>query len=280
MTLAAPIGEVFSQTVLTGPMLLAIPVAVLAGAVSFFSPCVLPLVPGYVGYVTGLGATALTDRKTSKVIIGVSLFISGFAVVFVTIGLAFSAAGVLLSQWADVLNRVMGIVVIIAGIVFMGGIGMFQRSTQISKRPPAGLWGAPALGATFALSWAPCMGPTLAAVLALSTSFGATGTDGIWRGAALTLMYCLGLGVPFIVVAVLIVKGTGRLQWARDHQILISRIGGGMLIIIGLLLVTGVWTHWVNSLQGMIGGFQTTIGWARCVHPGFAIGSPRVWWRV
>ena len=259
MTLAAPIGEVFSQTVLTGPMLLAIPVAVLAGAVSFFSPCVLPLVPGYVGYVTGLGATALTDRKTSKVIIGVSLFISGFAVVFVTIGLAFSAAGVLLSQWADTLNRVMGIVVIIAGVVFMGGIGMFQRTARISKRPPAGLWGAPALGATFALSWAPCMGPTLAAVLALSTSFGATGTDGIWRGALLTLMYCLGLGVPFIVVAVLIVKGTGRLQWARDHHLLISRIGGAMLIIIGVLLVSGVWTQWVNSLQGMIGGFETII---------------------
>ena len=201
----------------------------------------------------------MTDRKTSKVIIGVTLFITGFAVVFVAMGLAFSVAGVLLSQWADTLNRVMGVVVIIAGIVFMGGIGMFQRSAQISKRPKAGLWGAPALGATFAFSWAPCMGPTLAAVLALSTSFGATGTDGIWRGAALTLMYCLGLGVPFIIVAVLIVKGTGRLQWARDHQILISRIGGGMLIIIGLLLVTGVWTQWVNSLQGMIGGFQTII---------------------
>ncbi|MFL0515871.1 cytochrome c biogenesis CcdA family protein [Brevibacterium luteolum] len=127
MTLAAPIGEVFSQTVLTGPMLLAIPVAVLAGAVSFFSPCVLPLVPGYVGYVTGLGATALTDRKTSKVIIGVSLFISGFAVVFVTIGLAFSAAGVLLSQWADVLNRVMGIVVIMDRPGSGGGFDLTER---------------------------------------------------------------------------------------------------------------------------------------------------------
>ena len=132
MTLAAPIGEVFSQTVLTGPMLLAIPVAILAGAVSFLSPCVLPLVPGYVGYITGLGATALTDRKPSKVIIGVSLFMTGFAVVFVAMGLAFSVAGVLLSQWADVLNRVMGIVVIIAGIVFMGGFGWLAAA-----RPPA-----------------------------------------------------------------------------------------------------------------------------------------------
>ena len=249
--LLASIGETFSQTALSGPMLLAIPVAILAGAVSFFSPCVLPLVPGYIGYVTGLGAASLTDRKISRVV--------GFAVVFVSMGLAFSLAGVLLSQWADVLNRVMGVVVIIAGIVFMGGIGMFQRTARISKRPPAGLWGAPALGTTFALSWAPCMGPTLAAVLALSTSFGATGTDGIWRGALLTLMYCLGLGVPFIVVAVLIVKGTGRLQWARDHHLLISRIGGAMLIIIGVLLVSGVWTQWVNSLQGMIGGFETII---------------------
>ena len=259
MTLTASIGETFSQTALSGPMLLAIPVAILAGAVSFFSPCVLPLVPGYVGYVTGLGAAALTDRKISRVVIGVSLFIVGFAAVFVSMGLAFSLAGVLLSQWADVLNRVMGVVVIIAGIVFMGGIGMFQRTARITKRPPAGLWGAPALGATFAFSWAPCMGPTLAAVLALSTSFGVTGADGIWRGALLTLMYCLGLGVPFIVVAVLIVKGTGRLQWARDHHLLISRIGGAMLIIIGVLLVSGVWTQWVNSLQGMIGGFETII---------------------
>ncbi|MCX0276855.1 cytochrome c biogenesis CcdA family protein [Nocardia zapadnayensis] len=259
MTLTASIGETFSQTALSGPMLLAIPVAILAGAVSFFSPCVLPLVPGYVGYVTGLGAAALTDRKISRVVIGVSLFIAGFATVFVSMGLAFSLAGVLLSQWADVLNRVMGVVVIIAGIVFMGGIGMFQRTARITKRPPAGLWGAPALGATFAFSWAPCMGPTLAAVLALSTSFGVTGTDGIWRGALLTVMYCLGLGVPFIVVAVFIVKGTGRLQWARDHHLLISRIGGAMLIIIGVLLVSGVWTQWVNSLQGMIGGFETII---------------------
>lgn len=259
MTLLASVGEAFSQTALSGPMLLAIPVSILAGAVSFFSPCVLPLVPGYIGYVTGLGAEALTERKTSKVVIGVALFITGFAMVFVSMGLVFSLAGVLLSQWADVLNRVMGIVVILAGIVFMGGIRMFQRSARINKRPPAGLWGAPALGAAFAFSWAPCMGPTLAAVLALSTSFGATGTDGIWRGAILTLVYCLGLGVPFIIVAVLIVKGTGRLQWARANQMLISRIGGAMLIIIGLLLVSGVWTQWINSLQGMIGGFETII---------------------
>lgn len=201
----------------------------------------------------------MTDRKTSKVVIGVALFITGFAVVFMSMGLVFSLAGVLLSQWADVLNRVMGVVVILAGIVFMGGIRMFQRSAQIKKRPPAGLWGAPALGAAFAFSWAPCMGPTLAAVLALSTSFGGTGTEGIWRGAVLTLMYCLGLGVPFIIVAVLIVKGTGRLRWARQNQVLISRIGGVMLIIVGLLLVSGVWTQWINSLQGMIGGFETII---------------------
>lgn len=259
MITAASIGEVFSQTALSGPMLLAIPVAILAGVVSFLSPCVLPLVPGYMGYVTGLGGGALTDQKMGRVVLGVSLFISGFALVFVSMGLLFSLAGILLSEWADLLNRIMGVIVILAGVIFMGGLGMFQQKKQIRRRPRAGLAGAPVLGATFALSWAPCMGPTLAAVLALSSSFGATGTEGIWRGAILTLMYCLGLGVPFLGLAIMLVKGTGKLQWARDNHTLITRIGGGMLIVIGLLLVSGVWTHWVNSLQGMIGGFETII---------------------
>ena len=119
MTLLASVGEALSQTALSGPMLLAIPVSILAGAVSFFSPCVLPLVPGYIGYVTGLGAEALTERKTSKVVIGVALFIAGFAMVFVSMGLVFSLHGVLLSQRAYVLNRVMAIVVILAGFVYM-----------------------------------------------------------------------------------------------------------------------------------------------------------------
>lgn len=252
-------GEQFAQTVLTGPMLAAVPIAALAGLVSFLSPCVLPLVPGYVGYVTGLGGAALQERKTSRVMIGVALFILGFATVFVAISLAFSLAGVLLGPWREILTRVMGVVVILAGIVFMGGFRMFQRDLRIESKPRAGLWGAPVLGMTFGLSWAPCMGPTFAAVLALSTTFGIDGTNTVWRGAALTLAYCLGLGVPFLIVALLIVKGAGRLRWVRDHQLLITRIGGAMLIVLGILLVTGLWTQWIFSLQGTIGRFETVI---------------------
>lgn len=252
-------GEQFAQIALNGPMLVAIPIAMLAGLVSFLSPCVLPLVPGYVGYVTGLGGARLEDRKMTRVLIGVSLFVLGFAVVYVAFGLVLSLAGLYLQAYDDIIIRVLGVVVIISGIVFMGGFRMFQRDVRMDAKPPAGLWGAPVLGVTFGLSWAPCMGPTFAAVVSLSTSFGMTGTDGIWRGALLTLVYCLGLGIPFLIVAVLLVKGAGRLQWVRDHRVLITRIGGAMLIIVGLLLVSGLWTGWINSLQGTIGGFETVI---------------------
>lgn len=173
--LAAGLGESFAQTVLNGPLLLAVLVAALAGVVSFVSPCVLPLVPGYIGYVTGLSGTSLEDRKTSRVVIGISLFVLGFAAVFVALGAAFSTVGMFLAEWMDVVNRVLGVVVILAGVIFLGGIPFLQRTSQPTPRPRAGLAGAPALGAVFALSWAPCMGPTLAAVLALSTGFGAQG---------------------------------------------------------------------------------------------------------
>ena len=162
-----------------------------------------------------------------------------------------------LAEWMDVVNRVLGVVVILAGVIFLGGIPFLQRTSQPTPRPRAGLAGAPALGAVFALSWAPCMGPTLAAVLALSTGFGAQGA--IARGTLLTFIYCLGLGIPFIIVAVLIHKGLGRLEWVRRHQRGIMRAGGIMLIILGLLLLSGVWTMWINSLQGTIAGFEVVI---------------------
>lgn len=251
------LGESFAQTVLSGPLLLAVLVAALAGVVSFVSPCVLPLVPGYIGYVTGLSGTSLEDRKTSRVVMGVSLFVLGFAAVFVAMGAAFSTLGMFLNEWLGVVNRILGIVVILAGVIFMGGIPFLQRTTQVTRRPRAGLAGAPALGAVFALSWAPCMGPTLAAVLALSTGFGAQGA--LMRGTLLTFVYCLGLGIPFLVVAVLIHKGLGRLEWVRTHQVGIMRAGGIMLIVLGVLLLSGLWTMWINSLQGTIAGFEVVI---------------------
>jgi cytochrome c-type biogenesis protein len=251
------VGHQFAETVMSGPLLLAIGVSVLAGLVSFISPCVLPLVPGYVGYVTGLTGTTLKEQRTRTVLAGVGLFVLGFAAVFVAFGTLFSAVGALLTQYLDIITRIMGIVVILAGVVFMGGFTWLQRDRHLGVRPAAGLWGAPLLGATFALGWAPCIGPTLAAVLTLSTSFGGTGSP--WRGALLTFCYCLGLGIPFLVVAFLLSKGLGRLAWLRRHQRAIVVAGGVMLILLGIVLVSGLWNAWMARLQLSVGGFETVI---------------------
>ncbi|SMX91817.1 cytochrome c-type biogenesis protein [Brevibacterium iodinum ATCC 49514] len=251
------LGADFAQTVLSGPLLLAAGAAALAGLISFASPCVLPLVPGYVGYVTGLSGSSLRDKQTWRVVVGISLFVLGFTVVFVLLGTSFSALGALFSQWQSVILRVLGVIVILAGFVFMGGFGLLQNERRIRARPKAGLWGAPVLGATFALGWAPCVGPTLSAVLSMSVSFGGDGM--IWRGALLAFVYCLGLGIPFILLALAIHKGAGRLVWVRKHQTGIVRAGGIMLIILGVLMASGVWNMWMTSLQGLINGFEVVI---------------------
>lgn len=251
------IGADFAQTVLDGPLLLAAGAAALAGLVSFASPCVLPLVPGYVGYVTGLSGSSLKDKETWRVVVGIALFVLGFTIIFVLLGTGFSALGALFSQWQGLLIRILGVVVIIAGFVFMGGFGLLQTEHRIRARPQAGLWGAPVLGATFALGWAPCVGPTLSAVLSMSVSFGGEGT--IWRGALLAFVYCLGLGVPFILLAVAIHKGAGRLTWVRRHQTAIVRAGGIMLIVLGVLMASGLWNAWMTSLQGLIYDFEVVI---------------------
>ncbi len=251
------LGADFAQTVLSGPLLLAAGAAALAGLVSFASPCVLPLVPGYVGYVTGLSGSSLRDKQTWRVVVGISLFVLGFTVVFVLLGTSFSALGALFSQWQSVILRVLGVIVILAGFVFMGGFGLLQNERRIRARPKAGLWGAPVLGATFALGWAPCVGPTLSAVLSMSVSFGGDGM--IWRGALLAFVYCLGLGIPFILLALAIHKGAGRLVWVRKHQTAIVRAGGILLIILGVLMASGVWNMWMTSLQGLINGFEVVI---------------------
>ncbi|WGP07190.1 cytochrome c biogenesis protein CcdA [Bacillus subtilis] len=251
------LGMDFAQTVLSGPLLLAGGAAALAGLVSFASPCVLPLVPGYVGYVTGLSGSSLKDKQTWRVVVGISLFVLGFTVVFVLLGTTFSALGALFSQWQSMILRLLGVIVIIAGFVFMGGFGLLQNERRIHARPKAGLWGAPVLGATFALGWAPCVGPTLSAVLSMSVGFGSDGM--IWRGAMLAFVYCLGLGIPFILLALAIHKGAGRLEWVRKHQTVIVRAGGVMLIILGVLMASGVWNMWMTSLQGLINGFEMVI---------------------
>lgn len=235
----------FAEAVTDGSLLLAVPIAALAGLVSFLSPCVLPLVPGYLGYVTGLTEADLQDQKRGRMLAGVALFILGFAVVFVLIGIVFSQVTIWLQRDGEWLTRLLGVVVMILGVVFMGGLDAFQRERRIHSRAPAGLWGAPVLGMTFGLGWAPCIGPTMAAVLAMSTA----GSQSPVKGALLAFVYCLGLGIPFLLIALGIRRGMGALAFFRKHRRAIMRFGGGMLIVLGLLMVTGVWNTWVIELQ-------------------------------
>ena len=242
-----------AEAVLSGPLLVAIPVAALAGLLSFLSPCVLPLVPGYLGYVTGLAGADLAQRRRGRMVAGIGLFVLGFSAVFVLAGVVFSQLGAVLKaeRYAWVL-QLLGVVIIIMGVVFLGGFSFFQRERRIHARPPAGLWGAPVLGVTFGLGWAPCMGPTLTAVLALAWGTGADAT----RGAVLALVYCLGLGIPFLLVALAFGRATKALAFFRRHQLAIMRLGGALLILLGLLMATGLWGRWMASLQGW---FQNSV---------------------
>jgi len=227
-------------------MLLAMPVALLAGLVSFVSPCVLPLVPGFLGYVSGLTGADLENQRRGRMVAGIGLFVLGFSVVFVLIGAVFGQLGAWLrTPDAAWVTQVLGVVVILLGVVFLGGMSWFQREAKIHAKPPAGLWGAPVLGVTFGLGWAPCTGPTLAAVQLLVLDSGSTAA----KGALLTFIYCLGLGVPFLLIALGVRRGMGALAFFRKHRRGMQWFGGGMLIVLGLLMVTGLWGTWINELQ-------------------------------
>ncbi len=254
------VAETFRAAVLSGPMLAAVPVALLAGVVSFASPCVLPLVPGYVGYLGGMtGEVAGTDRTatrggTGRLLAGVTLFIAGFSAVFVLLGVVFGWAGLALAPWMDVITRVLGVVVIALGLAFMGVMPFLQQERRLHLRPRAGLWGAPLLGIVFGLGWAPCIGPTLSAVLLLSLD----GASPV-RGGVLALAYCLGLGVPFLLIALAYARSTRAVGFLRRHRVGIMRLGGALLVLVGLALVSGLWgvvTAWV---QGLVAGFVTVV---------------------
>lgn len=229
-------------------MLLAIPVALLAGLVSFLSPCVLPLVPGYLGYVSGLTGADLQNQRRGRMFAGIGLFVLGFSVVFVLVGAGVGGLGAWLrGPNAALVTQLLGVVVILLGIVFLGGLGWFQREAKIHAKPPAGLWGAPVLGITFGLGWAPCIGPTLGAVLALVYSDGST----VPKGAFLAFVYCLGLGIPFLLIALGLRRGMGALAFFRKHRRGLQWFGGGMLVVLGLLMATGLWGTWINEFQGL-----------------------------
>ncbi len=252
----AGIGGTFADTVLSGSLLAALPVALLAGLISFVSPCVVPLVPGYLGYLSSMAGAGTTTGRASrpKLVMGVLLFVLGFSAVFVLLGVAFASLGTQVEQQLDVITRILGVLVVVMGFVFLGSVPFMQRERRIHLSPKAGLWGAPLLGIVFGLGWTPCIGPTLAAVLTLSLSE-ATAT----RGVILAVVYSLGLGLPFIALAVWMERSRSVLAWLRRHRVALMRTGGGLLIVLGLLLVTGLWGQITNALQGWIDGFWVAV---------------------
>lgn len=253
------VAAVFQQAVLSGPLLAALPVALVAGVVSFASPCVLPLVPGYLGLVGGMSGTQGAGPPApapgrSRLALGVGLFVAGFSAVFVTLSVAFAWLGAALQPWQDAITRVLGVVVILLGLAFLGFVPFLQRDRRVHLSPRAGLWSAPLLGVAFGLGWAPCIGPTLAAVLSLSWG----GADPV-RGAMLALAYCAGLGLPFLLIALAFDRSAGALGFLARHRVLIMRLGGALLVGLGLALVTGLWTAWVGRVQGLVDGFVTVL---------------------
>lgn len=244
-----------NETVMSGALLAALPIAVLGGLVSFFSPCVLPLVPGYLSYVTGVSGADLADARRGRMVAGASLFVVGFTAVFVSGGALFGYFGQTLQANSGVLSKILGALMILMGIFFMGLMPwMTQREFRIHKKPVSGLVGAPLLGALFGIGWTPCLGPTLSSVTFLAMDQGTAG-----RGAILTVAYCLGLGIPFVLAAVAFRKALGAFSWVKRHYVWVMRIGGGMMIVTGLLLLTGAWGSMMQELQGWSNGFTVGI---------------------
>jgi cytochrome c-type biogenesis protein len=266
-----------TQLVTSGPLILALPVAAAAGALTFLSPCCLPLVPGYLSWVTGMAGTggttgapapsqpaavttaegagvavaapplAATAPPRGRVVLGTALFVLGFSVVFVAWGAALGGLGHLVTGHARLLTRILGGLTIVLGLLFAGALDRFSFAGRIVRpaaRPKAGLAGAPLLGMMFGLGWTPCIGPTLTAVLALSASSGT-----VTRGAVLAFVYALGLGIPFLLVSFGLQSAMRAFAFFRRRARLVTRIGGAMLICVGLLEVTGAWFTFMDWLQ-------------------------------
>ncbi|WP_309056967.1 cytochrome c biogenesis protein CcdA [Streptomyces sp.] len=240
---------------MSGALLLALPVAALGGLVSFFSPCVLPLVPGYLSYVTGVTGTDLAENRRGRMTAGAALFVLGFTAVFVSGGALFGYFGSTLQEYRGTFTTILGVLMVLMGVFFLGLMPwLTQREFRFHRRPVAGLVGAPLLGALFGIGWTPCIGPTLASVNALAFEQASAG-----RGAILAFAYCLGLGVPFVLAAIAFRKALGTFAWVKKHYSWVMRIGGGMMIVTGVLLLTGVWDSMVATMQGWSSGFTVGI---------------------
>ncbi|MET7773832.1 cytochrome c biogenesis CcdA family protein [Nocardia sp. NPDC005366] len=278
-TVLASVGDSFQQTAATGPLLVALGACVLAGLVSFASPCVVPLVPGYLSYLAGLvgaeappatlaqaesghrrGTVAVADRALSaaaaskreiragrlRVAGAAGLFVAGFTVVFVLATATVFGVIQTLNMNRELLQRIGGVVTILMGLVFIGLVPALQRDTRMEPRRLTGILGAPLLGAVFALGWTPCLGPTLSGVMAVSA-----GTDGTTaaRGVALIVAYCLGLGLPFVILAFGSATALRGVGWLRRNSRTIQIIGGILLVAVGIALVTGAWDQFVGWVR-------------------------------
>ncbi|MDT7670893.1 MAG: cytochrome c-type biosis protein [Pseudonocardiales bacterium] len=268
------------ELVTYGPLLVAIPVAAAAGLVSFLSPCCLPLLPGYLAYVTGSAGAdahhAARDATTEapvgpahtatathahsihgRTMLGTGLFVLGFAAVFTSYGAAFGAAGSVLLDHQVAVTRILGVLTTLLGLMFAGllsRVPLAGQTFRIGYRPKLGVAGAPLLGVLFGVGWTPCIGPTLAAVLALSTSSGGAG-----RGAALSFAYSLGVGLPFLLAALGVQRAFTVFDIARRRARTIMRAGGLLLIVVGVLEVSGLWLALIYRMQGLIANWQTPL---------------------
>ena len=235
-----------------GALALALPIAFGAGLLAFLSPCVLPLVPGYLGYVTG--ATDPSQLKRGRTTLGAALFVLGFSVVFLGISVLSATVGVFFLQYGSVIERIGGVVIIVLGFAFIGQVTFLQRQLKPGWRPRTGLAGAPILGAVFAIGWTPCLGPTLVAMTALASYQGDPG-----RAAIVGLFYCLGLGIPFLLDALGFGWVGSSVAWVRKHIRVFNIVGGALLIAMGLLMVTGLWGALMSNFQGVVSEFAPVL---------------------
>ena len=246
----------WAEAAVGGSMALAVPVALLAGLVSFFSPCVVPLLPGYLSYATGLGAAEVLGgtARRGRMLAGTSLFVLGIAVVFVATGTLVGSLGAALLTHTELISRVLGVVIIALGLVFAGVVPIGRRELRLSRLPAVGLAGAPLLGIVFGLGWTPCLGPTLSVVLTLALSEGSAS-----RGGLLAFTYAVGLGIPFLVAAAAFTKMARAVGFFRRHQQALLRIGGLTMVAVGLLLVTGGWDLITGALRQWAARFTSVI---------------------